>query len=52
MLADAGVELGANYPYPIISLAESEAHLKQAAAVIQQTAISNAPKVGKVEAQP
>lgn len=37
MLADAGVELGVTYPYPVVSLAESEKHLKIAAKVIQET---------------
>lgn len=37
MLADAGVELGVTYPYPVISLEESEEHLQIAAKVIQET---------------
>lgn len=37
LLADAGVELGVTYPHPVVSLSESEQHLKIAAQVIQQT---------------
>lgn len=37
MLADAGVELGVTYPFPVISLEESEEHLQMAAQVIQDT---------------
>ena len=37
MLADAGVELGVTYPYPVISQQESEEHLNIAAKVIQET---------------
>ena len=37
MLADAGVELGVTYPFPVISIEESEEHLQMAAQVIQDT---------------
>ena len=44
MLADAGVELGVTYPYPVISLKESEQHLKVAAQVIQETLAASIPE--------
>ena len=37
VLADAGVELGVTYPFPVISIEESEEHLQMAAQVIQDT---------------
>ena len=39
MLADAGVELGVNYPLPVISIEESEATLVQAMATIQESLV-------------
>lgn len=47
MLADAGVELGVTYPYPVVTLAESEKHLKIAAKVIHETLAASmaAPQV-------
>lgn len=36
LLADAGVELGVNYPLPLVTPAESRAALARAAAVIEQ----------------
>lgn len=41
VLEDAGVELGSNYPYPIISAEDSEAALARAAEVIQQSIVSH-----------
>lgn len=43
VLADAGVEMGVTYPYPVISLEESEEHLKRAAQIIQETLASSKP---------
>ena len=45
MLADAGVELGVNYPLPVISLEESEEALAQAMAAIQQSLVEVNDKV-------
>ena len=39
MLADAGVELGVNYPLPVISIEESEEALAQAMATIQESLV-------------
>lgn len=39
VLADAGVELGVNYPLPIISLEESRAQVAHACSVIQQSLV-------------
>lgn len=39
MLEDAGVELGINYPYPVVTAEESEAALARANKVIQQSLI-------------
>lgn len=40
LLAAADVELGCNYPYPIISMEESRSQVDQAAAVIERCAVS------------
>ena len=42
ILSDAGVELGENYPYPVISVERSEAELARAAAVIEQFVVEAA----------
>ncbi|KAK9843673.1 hypothetical protein WJX81_001963 [Elliptochloris bilobata] len=39
LLADAGVELGVNYPLPLITLEESRAALARASAVIEQAMV-------------
>ena len=45
LLADAGVELGVNYPLPVISIEESEHALSQAMAAIQQSLVEDNDKV-------
>ena len=45
LLADAGVELGVNYPLPVITLEESEHALSQAMAAIQQSLVEVDDKV-------
>lgn len=45
LLTDAGVELGVNYPLPVISLEESEHALSQAMAAIQQSLVEVNDKV-------
>ena len=41
VLQDAGVELGVNYPYPVVSAEESEAALARASDVIQQSIVTH-----------
>lgn len=41
VLQDAGVELGVNYPYPVVTAEESEAALARASEVIQQSIVSH-----------
>lgn len=45
MLSDAGVELGVNYPYPVVSVEESESALAHAAAIIQQSVVNQSDEV-------
>lgn len=45
LLADAGVELGVNYPLPVISIEESEHALAEAMAAIQQSLVEVNDKV-------
>ena len=45
VLEDAGVELGVNYPYPLISAKESEAALARAAEIIQQSVVSHSSEL-------
>jgi hypothetical protein len=45
LLDDAGVELGINYPYPIVSVEDSEAALARAAAVLQQSLVDHSDEV-------
>ena len=48
MLADAGVELGVNYPLPVISIEESEEALAQAMATIQESLVEVNDKANSV----
>ncbi|CAL8468600.1 g8140 [Coccomyxa elongata] len=41
VLQDAGVELGVNYPYPVVTTEESEATLARASEVIQQSIVTH-----------
>ncbi len=41
VLQDAGVELGVNYPFPVVTAEESEAALARASEVIQQSIVTH-----------